>query len=65
MIGMKKGEVRRIIVPAAQGYAVVHAGEPYLPQPRDDLDRNALNSILKNPNRDATILFDVRVNRIR
>lgn len=71
MLGMHKGDVRRIIVPAALGYGAARTGKakeasgPYLPVPRSVLDQRALDSITKNPNRDATVLFDVRVNRIR
>lgn len=71
MLGMRKGDVRRIIVPAAQGYAAARTGKaaqstgPYLPVPRSVLDQRALDSIIKNPNRDATVLFDVRLNRVR
>lgn len=71
MLGMRKGDVRRIIVPAAQGYAAARTGKaaqatgPYLPVPRSVLDQRALDSIIKNPNRDATVLFDVRIDRVR
>lgn len=66
MIGMRKGDVRRIIVPPARGYAAPRTGtDPFLPVPRSVLDQRALDSIIKNPNRDATVLFDVRVDRIR
>mmetsp|Transcript_15500 Transcript_15500/g.41558 ORF Transcript_15500/g.41558 Transcript_15500/m.41558 type:complete len:261 (-) Transcript_15500:66-848(-) len=67
MMGMRKGDVRRIIVPADRGYNA-KPGSPdgaYLPQPRNFLDQQALDSITKNPNRDASVLFDVRINRIR
>ncbi|CAM9589952.1 unnamed protein product [Phaeothamnion confervicola] len=62
MMGMKKGSIRRIVVPASLGYATGPALEP---QPRNPVDRNALDSVLKNPRRDASLLFDVQVERIR
>mmetsp|Transcript_26118 Transcript_26118/g.34316 ORF Transcript_26118/g.34316 Transcript_26118/m.34316 type:complete len:259 (-) Transcript_26118:172-948(-) len=62
IIGMKKGGIRRVVVPAKLGYA---AGEGLQPQPIKQLDKNALDSVLKNPRRDASLLFDVQVERIR
>lgn len=61
LVGAKTKEIRRIIVPARQGY-----GDTSLKEPRPTgLGLNALNSVLKNPRRDATLLFDAKVVRIK
>lgn len=60
--GMTKGGIRRIIVPANVGYG----GFPGLePQPLTDVEKRALDSVIKNPRRDQTVMFDVKVDRIR
>lgn len=58
--GMKKNGVRRIIVPAELAYTKFPDLEP---KPMNDLDQRALDSVVKNPRRDATILFDVKLER--
>ena len=59
---MRRGGIRRIIVPADQGYG----GYPALqPQPLTDMERRALDSVIKNPRRDQTVMFDVKVERVR
>ena len=60
LIGMRKNGIRRIIVPAELAYSVYPNLEP---KPMSDLDQRALDSVVKNPRRDATILFDVRLER--
>lgn len=62
MIGMKKGGIRRIIVPADLAYSKFPDLEP---KPMNSLDQRALDSVVKNPRRDATILFDVSVERVK
>lgn len=62
IIGMKKGGIRRIIVPADLAYSKFPNLEP---QPTNDNDRRALDSVVKNPRRDATILFDIKVERFK
>ena len=64
MLGMKKGAIRKVIVPPALGYA---SGNSLLPQPREGpgQGRAALDSVLKNPRRDATLLFEVKVEAIK
>lgn len=62
IIGMQKGGIRRIIVPADQGYGAFPTLEP---QPFTDMERRALDSVVKNPRRDQTVLFDVKVERVR
>ena len=60
--GMTKGGIRRIIVPAEQGYG----GFPGLePQPLTEMEKRALDSVIKNPRRDQTVMFDVKVERVR
>jgi len=60
--GMTKGGIRRIIVPADVGYG----GFPGLePKPLTDVEKRALDSVIKNPRRDQTVMFDVKVERIK
>ncbi len=60
--GMTKGAIRRIIVPAEVGYG----GFPGLePQPFTEMEKRALDSVIKNPRRDQTVMFDVKVERVR
>ncbi|CAM9643354.1 unnamed protein product [Chrysoparadoxa australica] len=58
IIGMKKGGIRRIVVPGSAGYVL---GANMEPQPRTQLEKNTLNAVLKNPRRDQSIMFDVKV----
>ena len=63
LVGMKKGGIRRIIIPASMGYNV---NQPNLePKPTNANDQRALDSVLKNPRRDATILMDVSLERFK
>lgn len=62
IIGMKKGGIRRIIIPADLAYSKFPNLEP---KPMNSNDQRALDSVIKNPRRDATILFDVSVERIK
>jgi FKBP-type peptidyl-prolyl cis-trans isomerase len=62
IIGMKKGGIRRIIIPADLAYSKFPNLEP---KPMNSNDQRALDSVVKNPRRDATILFDVSVERIK
>lgn len=62
VIGMKKGGIRRIIVPAELAYSKYPDLEP---KPLNAIDQRALDSVVKNPRRDATILFDVQVERLK
>ena len=60
--GMSKGGIRRIIVPAEIGYGKYPGLEP---QPFTEMEKRALDSVVKNPRRDQTVLFDVKVERVR
>jgi FKBP-type peptidyl-prolyl cis-trans isomerase len=62
IVGMKKGGIRRIIIPADLAYSKFPNLEP---KPMNSNDQRALDSVIKNPRRDATILFDVSVERIK
>jgi FKBP-type peptidyl-prolyl cis-trans isomerase len=62
LMGMKKDGIRRIIVPADLAYSKYPQLEP---KPMSPLDQRALDSVVNNPRRDATILFDVQVERIK
>jgi hypothetical protein len=59
---MSKGGYRRAVIPASLGYdAAMTLG----PTPEDFQDVRSLASIVKNPNRDASLLFDVQLERIK
>ena len=62
IIGMTKGGIRRIIVPANVGYGAYPTLEP---QPLSEMGKRALESVTKNSRRDQTVLFDVRVDRVK
>ncbi len=62
LIGMRKGGIRRIIVPADLAYSKFPGLEP---QPTNANDQRALDSVVKNSRRDATILFDVSIERFK
>lgn len=62
LIGMKKGGIRRIIVPPDLAYSKFPNLEP---RPMNVNDQRALDSVVKNPRRDATILFDVSIERFK
>jgi hypothetical protein len=62
LIGMKKGGIRRIIVPQDLAYNKYPDLEP---KPMNTNDQRALDSVVKNPRRDGAILFDVQVERVK
>lgn len=62
LIGMKRGGVRRIIVPQELAYNKFPDLEP---KPMNDNDQRALDSVVKNARRDGTILFDVQLERLK
>ena len=62
LMGMKKNGIRRIIVPAELAYSSYPGLEP---KPMNQADQQALDSVIKNPRRDATVLFDVRLERFK
>lgn len=62
LVGMKKGGIRRLIVPAELAYSKFPDLEP---KPMNANDQRALDSVVKNTRRDATIMFDVQVERFK
>jgi FKBP-type peptidyl-prolyl cis-trans isomerase len=63
ILGMTKGGIRRVIVPSEKvGYGAYPNLEP---RPYTDVERRALDSVVKNPRRDGTVVFDVKVERVR
>jgi hypothetical protein len=62
LIGLRKGGIRRIIVPQDLAYNKYPNLEP---RPTNTLDQRALDSVVKNPRRDGTILFDVKLERVK
>ena len=62
VVGMSKGGYRRAVIPASLGYdSAMQLG----PTPENFQDLRSLESIVKNPNRDASLLFDVQLERIK
>lgn len=62
LVGMKKGGIRRIIVPEDLAYNKFPDLEP---RPTNLNDQRALDAVVKNPRRDGSILFDVSVERFK
>ncbi|KAG7367277.1 peptidyl-prolyl isomerase [Nitzschia inconspicua] len=62
LIGMRKSGIRRIIVPQELAYNKYPDLEP---RPTSVVDQRALDSVVKNPRRDAAILFDVQLERLK
>ena len=62
LVGMKKGGIRRIIVPQSLAYNQFPGLEPI---PMTATEQRALDSVVKNARRDGTILFDVQVERLK
>ena len=62
LVGMRKGGIRRIIVPQELAY---NAFPDLEPKPMNANDQRALDSVVKNPRRDGAILFDVSVDRFK
>lgn len=63
VIGMKKGGIRRIIVPEALGYDT--AKDLLEPVPFTADTQRALDSVIRNKRRDASLLFDVKLERLK
>ena len=62
VLGMSKGGYRRAVIPQSLGYdEALTLG----PSPSNFQDLRSLESIVKNPNRDASLLFDIQVERIK
>lgn len=66
MLGMKRGSLRRIIVPDA--YFTNKSGEKLRkglqPQPNGERGQRWFDSVVNNPRRDQTVVFEVEVERI-
>ena len=62
IVGMRKGGIRRVIIPADLAYSKYPDLEP---KPTNANDQRALDSVVKNTRRDATIMFDVQVERFK
>ena len=62
VVGMRKDGYRRVVVPQTLGY---DAAMTLSPVPDSFEERRSLASIVKNPNRDASLLFDVKLERIK
>jgi FKBP-type peptidyl-prolyl cis-trans isomerase len=62
IVGMRKGGIRRILIPAGLAYSNFRNLEP---RPMSANDQRALDSVVKNPNMDATVLFDVSLERFK
>ena len=62
LVGMKKGGIRRIIVPQELAY---NRFPDLAPKPMNANDQRALDSVAKNSRRDGSILFDVQLERVK
>jgi FKBP-type peptidyl-prolyl cis-trans isomerase len=62
IVGMQKGGYRRVVIPQALGY---DSDMKLGPTPGSFEESRSLQSIVKNPNRDASLLFDVSLERIK
>lgn len=62
IVGMRKGGIRRILIPSHLAYNNFHDLEP---RTMSANDQRALDSVVQNPNMDATVLFDVSLERFK
>lgn len=61
MENMKKGGIRRIVIPP--GNLSYNTNPSLEPKPMTDSDQRALDSVVNNSRRDSTVMFDVRLER--
>ncbi len=62
VVGMGRGGVRRGVLPPNLGYdSQMRLG----PSPTDFADARSLAGVVQNPNRDATLVVDVQLERVR
>lgn len=62
VVGMSKGGYRRGLVPPALGYDKdIKLG----PKPGNFQDARSLDAVVKNPNRDASLIWDVQLERVK
>ena len=64
VLGMRKGGIRRIIVPEALGYDTT-TDKLSEPVPFTADTQRALDSVIRNKRRDASLLFDVKLERLK
>ena len=62
--GARPNEIRRIVVPGGSA-SYDPRNDAMEPRPPTVDGRRALDSVLRNPRRDASILFDVKVLRVK
>lgn len=62
LVGMKRGGIRRLIIPQDLAYNKFPDLEP---KPMNVNDQRALDSVIRNPRRDGAILFDVQLERFK
>lgn len=60
---MKKGAIRRIIVPPNMGYDI--SNDLLEPVPFSSDGQRALDSVIRNSRRDSSLLFDVKLERLK
>ena len=65
MLGMKKGSLRRIVVPGSYSLGYPLARKTIEPQPNGKNGQRYFDSVMNNARRDQTVIFEVLVERIR
>ena len=65
LIGMKKGGIRRIVIPPDDTLSYTAVAPNLEPKPTTPEDQRALDAVVKNPRRDSTVMFDVKLERFK